>query len=74
LHGLHDATAEERLTMGSPEEPQMAVRHIITAVKPETLRTRLEQDISLMHAHLKKDFLGFVKHGTEVSEAYDKIY
>ena len=55
------------------KSPKIAVRHVLSAIKPKQLKSRLEDDFRLSHANLKSDFPGFMKHAIELSVAFEKI-
>ena len=50
-----------------------AVKHVLSAIRPAQLRTRLEQDIAFSHNDLKANFDGFMAHALDVSAAFEKI-
>lgn len=52
---------------------KVAIRQVISVVKPAQLKSRTEQDISFAHVKLKYDFKGFIKHAFKLSEAFEKI-
>jgi len=54
--------------------PKLAIRHVLSVVKPALLKERLEQDLCLAKVELKKDFRGFMNHALRLSEAFDMIY
>lgn len=57
-----------------PEKnPKLAIRHVLSSCRPTQLRTRLEQDISFSHHHLKANFAGFMQHALDVSTAFEKV-
>ena len=49
---------------------KLSAKHIIQNIKPHYLKTRIEGDLKLAHAHLKKDFNLFMDHAISVSEAF----
>ena len=55
------------------DHPKLAVKHIVSAVRPKPLQLRLETDLELVHAPLKKDFKGFMKHAMSVAEAFQIV-
>jgi hypothetical protein len=52
------------------EHPKVAVWHIVDALKPNALQARIRGDLDFAHAHLKKDFLLFMKHVLQRAEKY----
>lgn len=52
---------------------EVAIRHVLSAVKPVRLRSRLEQDLAFFYHHLKADFNWFINHALEVSQAFEKV-
>eukprot|EP00737_Agarophyton_chilense_P002408 gb/GEZJ01002740.1/.p1 GENE.gb/GEZJ01002740.1/~~gb/GEZJ01002740.1/.p1 ORF type:complete len:169 (+),score=12.80 gb/GEZJ01002740.1/:1752-2258(+) len=55
------------------ENPKTGVAHIVSAVKPRQLKTRLETDWQLTYVHLKKDFKEFMKHANFVAKAFQIV-
>ena len=53
--------------------PKAAIRHVLSAIRPAQLRTRLEQDLGFSHIDLKANFSGFMTHAIAVSEAFEKV-
>lgn len=52
------------------ENQKVAVLHVLQAVRPATLRDRLESDLSFSHYALRKDFTGFLKLSIRLAEAF----
>lgn len=50
-----------------------AVSHVLWAIKPKILQSRLESDLDFAYAHLRKDFREFVEHSFKLSEAYELL-
>jgi hypothetical protein len=50
------------------DHPKKAVEHILDAIKPKHLQSRLRDDLSFAHANLKKDFIAFMKHAASRAE------
>lgn len=55
------------------ESPNISVQYIITGVKPETVLTRLQSDLSFGYEHLKSDFKGYMKHSLKLIEAFKPL-
>ena len=53
--------------------PKVAVRHVLSAVKPRSLYDRLDSDIQFAYNDLRKDFKGFMKHAMDLSDAFQKL-
>lgn len=53
--------------------PKMAVRHVLAAVKPESLRLRLDLDLRLRHPEFKSDLSSFMKHAIRLADAFDVL-
>ena len=53
--------------------PKTAITHVIAAVKPKSLRTKLESNIDFSHMELQKDFNAFFKHAVKISESFDDV-
>ena len=49
---------------------KLASKHIIQHIKPHYLKSRIDGDLKLAHAHLKKDFNMFMDHAIAVSKAF----
>jgi hypothetical protein len=50
------------------DHPKKAVEHILDAIKPKHLQSRLRDDLAFSHANLKKDFIAFMKHAASRAE------
>lgn len=48
---------------------KLAVQHIVSAIKPEYLRTRFEPDLSMVQYSWPRNCIGFMHHALKVSEA-----
>eukprot|EP00737_Agarophyton_chilense_P001240 gb/GEZJ01001384.1/.p2 GENE.gb/GEZJ01001384.1/~~gb/GEZJ01001384.1/.p2 ORF type:complete len:297 (-),score=23.80 gb/GEZJ01001384.1/:4742-5632(-) len=48
---------------------KLSFKHILTAIRPEVVRTRLESDINLAYRELKNDLMAFIKHAVKLAEA-----
>jgi hypothetical protein len=44
------------------DQPKLAIKHLLSVVKPAQLKEVCENDLLLDHIELRKDFYGFVKH------------
>jgi hypothetical protein len=44
------------------EQPKLAIKHLLSVVKPAQLKEVCENDLLLDRIELRKDFYGFVKH------------
>ena len=51
----------------------LAVSHVLSAIKPQSLQTRLGDDLQFSKYALRKDFRGFTKHAIAVATAYELI-
>ena len=54
------------------DNPKLAVQHICLLLKPVALRNKVEADLSIHRAALKKDFTGFFKYVCEEATNCDK--
>ena len=45
------------------------MQHVLSAVRPTTLRDRLADDLDFSRHDLKEDFKGFLKHAIKLAEA-----
>lgn len=55
------------------DNPKIAVDHVLSAIKPQTLHDRLEADLSFAKYELRKDFHGFLKHAIRLAEAFQIV-
>ena len=53
--------------------PKVAIKQVLSVIKPASLRERLEQDIGFSHSHLKNDYTGFMRHATDLSDAFERV-
>lgn len=53
--------------------PKVAIKQILSVIKPAALRARLEQDIDSYHVHLKFNFTGFMTHAIDLSDAFKRV-
>lgn len=53
--------------------PKVALMHVLRAIKPKTLRERLESDLNFSQYELRKDFRGLMKHAVRLSEAFELL-
>lgn len=44
------------------ENKKVAVVHVLSAIRPHSIKVRLESDLEFSKTSLKKDFKGFMKH------------
>lgn len=49
---------------------KVAVQHVLSAIRPAKLRSRLESDLAFSHAHTRKDFKAFFKHAQKIADAF----
>lgn len=55
------------------DNQKIAVQHVLSAIRPVSLKDRLESDLSFSHHPLKKDFKGFLKHSIRLAEAFQIV-
>lgn len=55
------------------ENGKLAVTHVLSAILPRSLKTRLQSDLEFAYVLLKKDFSGFMAHAIKLSEAYQLL-
>lgn len=55
------------------ENQKLTVTHVLSAVRPQSLRERLESNLSFSQHALKKDFKEFLKHAVKLSEAFQTV-
>ena len=52
------------------DSPKLAVGHILDALKPRPLQSRIRDDLEFAHTHFRKDFLSFMDHVIQRAEMY----
>ena len=55
------------------ENQKVAVQHVLSAINPTTLRTRLSEDLEFSQYNLRKDFRGFMNHAIKLAEAFQLL-
>lgn len=55
------------------DNEKVAVKHVLSAIRPNTLRQRLESDLEFAYHSLKKDFTGFMDHAIKLAEAFQLV-
>ena len=55
------------------DNQKVAVSHVLSAIKPRSLRDRLSSDIKFSYIECRKDFKAFLKHAVRVSEAFQLV-
>lgn len=55
------------------ENQKIAVQHVLSAVRPVSLRDRLSSYLSFSHHNLRKDLTGFLKHSVRLAEAFQLV-
>lgn len=55
------------------DNQKVAVYHVLGAIRPNSLRERLESDLSFSQHELKKDFKGFLRHAIRLAEAFQIV-
>lgn len=55
------------------DNQKVAVRHVLSAIKPASLRDRLQSYLSFSYHPLGKDFKGFLKHAVKLAEAFQLV-
>lgn len=71
--GYHQILRRNGLSWIVKDNQKVAVSHVLSAIRPLSLRTRLESDLELSHHELKKNFKGFMKHAIRLSEAFQLV-
>lgn len=51
----------------------MPVFHVLSTIRPESLRTRLKLDLDFLYHHLGKGFRGFIQHSIKLPEAFQLV-
>lgn len=52
---------------------KLAVQHVLSAIKPQALRKRLESDLEFAHSEVRKDFKKFMAHALSISDAFEIV-
>jgi hypothetical protein len=55
-------------------KPKKAVEHLVSVIRPATLKALIESKLEMDKSELKKDFLEFVKHLEEMAIIHDEHY
>lgn len=55
------------------DNQRISVQHVLSAMKPSKLRSRLESDLAFSQHHLKKNFNAFFKHAQNLSDAFQLV-
>lgn len=55
------------------ENQKVAVYHVLLAIPPVSLKSRLESDLDFAQQQLGKDFKASMKHSTKLSEAFQLV-
>ncbi len=59
--------------MDAGKNPKLAIDHALSAIRPHTLKSRLESDLELSYIELKHDFKGFMEHILKLADAFQLI-
>jgi hypothetical protein len=54
------------------DKPTKAVEHLVSVIKPATLKDLIESKLEMDKSELKKDFLEFVKYLEEMAIIHDE--
>lgn len=55
------------------DNPKVAVQHVLSAIRPQTLFDRLTADLEFAEYELRKDFSGFLKHAIKLAKAFQIV-
>lgn len=55
------------------DNQKVAVDHVLSAIRPTSVKERLESDLEFAKYELKKNFQGFMKHAIRVAEAFQIV-
>ena len=69
----HSLLAKQGLSWIISDNQKLAVSHVLSAIRPNYLKERLESDLNFSHYNLKKDFNEFLLHAVKVSEAFQIV-
>ena len=69
----HALLTTHGLTWIVTENQKLAVSHVLSAIKPVSLKERLEADLSFSHHDLKNDFKSFLSHAVKLSEPFQLV-
>lgn len=67
---FHKIISRNNLNSIVNDNQKVAVQHVLSAIRPTSLREKLESDLSFSHHSLKKDFHGFLKHTFKLAEPF----
>lgn len=56
------------------ENQKVAVKHVLSAIKPKPLKERLESDVAFSQHALRKEFTGFLAHAIKLAEVFRLVY
>lgn len=59
---------------GSQMTMKRSIYHVLSAIRPEFLRSHLESDFKLLHYNLRENFKRFMVHAIKLSEAFQLVY
>lgn len=69
----HELLRRHGLSWIVNDNPKVAVQHFLSAVRPDSLRARLESDLEFSHHHLRKYCKEFMVHVARLSEAFQLV-
>lgn len=55
------------------DNQKIAVYHVLSAIRPESLRSRLESNLDFSHHHLRKNFKSFINHAIKLSKSFQLV-
>lgn len=69
----HHLLQQQGLYFFTKDHEKLTVYHMLSVIRPESQRLRLESDLNLSHHHLRKDFKVFMLHTNKLSEAFKLV-
>lgn len=69
----HTILARNGLKWIITDNQKIAVRHVLSAIRPTALKDRLQSDLSFSHHELLKNFSGFMNHAVRLAEAFQLV-
>lgn len=74
LVDFHSFLSKHVFTWIITENQKKAISHVLSVIKPRTLRDRLDSDFAFPRYQLRKDFKKFLNHIFTLSEAFQIVY
>lgn len=69
----HTILRRHRLTWILTETPKVSVAHVLSAIRPTSLKDHLESDLAFSHQPLRNDLKAFLQHAIKLTEAFQLV-